>query len=172
MIKLSLVVPIGLGFLAAGATAATSFPTRPITLIVPFPAGGPSDSVARIVADRMPTSLGQPVIVENVSGAGGTIGRARVANSEPDGYTLVIGNWASHVGATATFKVSYDVVNDFEPVAMLASLCRATELAEASRLFDLSEHRLRSPCRIPATNCETLAGFSPQSAKPKSFAAK
>ena len=76
--------------------------------------------MARIVTDRMRTSLGQPVIVENVSGAGGTIGLARVANAEPDGYTLVIGNWATHVGATATFKVSYDVVNDFEPVAMLA----------------------------------------------------
>ena len=118
--KLSLTVAIILGLLAAGGTAATSFPTRPITLIVPFPAGGPSDSVARIVSDRMRTSLGQPVIVENVSGAGGTIGLARVANAEPDGYTLVIGNWATHVGATATFKVSYDVVNDFEPVAMLA----------------------------------------------------
>jgi tripartite-type tricarboxylate transporter receptor subunit TctC len=120
MMKLSLTVAIILGLLAAGGTAATSFPTRPITLIVPFPAGGPSDSVARIVSDRMRTSLGQPVIVENVSGAGGTIGLARVANAEPDGYTLVIGNWATHVGATATFKVSYDVVNDFEPVAMLA----------------------------------------------------
>ena len=118
--KLSLTVAIILGLLAAGGTAATSFPTRPITLIVPFPAGGPSDSVARIVSDRMRTSLGQPVIVENVSGAGGTIGLARAANAEPDGYTLVIGNWATHVGATATFKVSYDVVNDFEPVAMLA----------------------------------------------------
>ena len=119
--KLSLAVAIILGLLAAGGTAATpAFATSPITLIVPFPAGGPSDSVARIVSDRMRTSLGQPVVILDVSGAGGTIGFARVANAEPDGYTVVIGNWATHVGATATFKVSYDVVNDFEPVAMLA----------------------------------------------------
>jgi len=89
-------------------------------LVVPFPAGGPSDTVARIIAERMRAALGQPLIVENISGAGGTIGLARVAISEPDGYALAIGNWASHVGAINSFKVSYDVANDFEPVAMLA----------------------------------------------------
>lgn len=109
-----------LALLTAGGIAATDFPSRPITLIVPFPAGGPSDTIARIVARRMQASLGQPVIVEDVSGAGGTLALARVANAAPDGYTLVVGNWASHVGASATYKVSYDVVNDFEPVGMLA----------------------------------------------------
>jgi tripartite-type tricarboxylate transporter receptor subunit TctC len=109
-----------LGCLTSGAVTATDFPTRPITLVVPFPAGGPSDTVARIIAERMRAALGQPLIVENISGAGGTIGLARVAISEPDGYALAIGNWASHVGAINSFKVSYDVANDFEPVAMLA----------------------------------------------------
>jgi tripartite-type tricarboxylate transporter receptor subunit TctC len=118
--KLAIAIMIGLGCLTSGAIGATDFPTRPITLVVPFPAGGPSDTVARIVAERMRAALVQPLIVENISGAGGTIGLARVASSEPDGYTLVIGNWASHVGAIDSFKVSYDVVNDFEPVAMLA----------------------------------------------------
>lgn len=109
-----------LALLTPRGTASTDFPSRPITLIVPFPAGGPSDTIARIVSGRMRASLGQPVIVEDVSGAGGTLGLARVANAEPDGYTLVVGNWASHVGASATFKVSYNVVDDFEPVGMLA----------------------------------------------------
>ena len=74
-----------LGCLTSGAVTATDFPTRPITLVVPFPAGGPSDTVARIIAERMRAALAQPLIVENISGAGGTIGLARVAISEPDG---------------------------------------------------------------------------------------
>ena len=118
--RLAIPLTIAVAWLVSGAIAATDFPTRPITLVVPFPAGGPSDTVARIVAEGMRAALAQPLIVENVSGAGGTIGLARVAGSEPDGYTLAIGNWASHVGAINSFKVSYDVLNDFEPVAMLA----------------------------------------------------
>lgn len=81
-----------LALLTDGGTAATAFPLRPITMIVPFPAGGPSDTIARIVAGRMRASLGQPVVVEDVSGAGGTLALGRVANAEPDGYTLVAGN--------------------------------------------------------------------------------
>ena len=118
--RLAIAMTTLLGCLTSGAVTATDFPTRPITLVVPFPAGGPSDTVARIIAERMRAALGQPLIVENISGAGGTIGLARVAISEPDGYALAIGNWASHVGAINSFKVSYDVANDFEPVAMLA----------------------------------------------------
>ena len=76
-----------------------TYPTKPVTLIVPFPAGGITDIVARLVAERMKTSLGQPVIVENVGGAGGTIGIARLARAAPDGYTIVVGQWTSHVGA-------------------------------------------------------------------------
>src|SRR4051812_33025980 len=89
--------------LAAGAAGlpavalAQAYPTRPITIVVPFAAGGPTDTVARIVAEGMRTSLGQPVIIENVSGADGTIGVGRVARALPDGYTLSAGIWASHV---------------------------------------------------------------------------
>ena len=81
----------------AGAHA-QAYPSRPITIIVPFPAGGPTDTLARILSERMRVSLGQPVIVENVTGAGASIGVARAAQAAPDGYTLSIGNWTSHVG--------------------------------------------------------------------------
>ena len=85
--------------LFAGAAAAQQFPSRPITLIVPFPPGGSTDTAARIIADRMRPALGQTVVVENVGGAGGTIGVARLARSAPDGYTIDIGQWDTHVGA-------------------------------------------------------------------------
>jgi tripartite-type tricarboxylate transporter receptor subunit TctC len=96
------------------------FPLRPITLIVPFPAGGPVDTLARILSEPMRASLGQPVIVENVSGAGGSIGVGRVARATPDGYTLVLGNWTSQVGAPAIYSVAYDILHDFAPVGLLA----------------------------------------------------
>src|SRR5262245_22842220 len=82
---------------------AQGYPSRPITLIVPFPAGGPSDTLARILGERMRVSLGQPIIVETVTGAGASIGVARAAQAAPDGYTLSIGNWTSHVGAGAMY---------------------------------------------------------------------
>ena len=104
--------------LAAGAQG---FPSRSIALIVPFSAGGPTDTIARIVAQRMTKSLGQTVVVENVTGAGGTIGGAKVAHSPPDGYTLTIGHVGTHVITGAIQKMSYDVFNDFEPVAMIAT---------------------------------------------------
>jgi tripartite-type tricarboxylate transporter receptor subunit TctC len=107
-------------FATTSGVAQEAYPLRPITMVVPFPAGGPSDVVARIVAERMRSSLGQPVVVENVTGAGGTIALTRVFQSAPDGYTPVIGNWATHVGATASFRVAYDITKDFAPVAMLA----------------------------------------------------
>jgi tripartite-type tricarboxylate transporter receptor subunit TctC len=103
----------------AGAAAET-FPSRPITMIVPFAAGGVTDIVARIVTERMRTALGQPVVVENVSGAGGTIGVTRLYRAAPDGYTLVVGQWTSHVGAGAMYQLPFDYLNDFEPIAMLS----------------------------------------------------
>ena len=103
----------------AGAQAAT-FPSKPVTLVVPFPAGGITDIAARIVSDRMKTALGQPVIVENVAGAGGTIGVTRVFRSAPDGYTIVIGQWSSHVGAAAMYPLPFDYLTDFEPISMLS----------------------------------------------------
>ena len=108
--------------LAVGASAiawAQSYPSRPIALVVPFGAGGPADAIGRIVAEGMRESLGQPVIVENVAGASGTIGR--VAAAPADGYTAVLGNWATHVLNGAMFALRYDLRVDFEPVALVSS---------------------------------------------------
>jgi len=104
--------------LAASAAAQTD-PSRPITIIVPFPAGGGSDGLARLIADHMKGTLGQPVVIENVTGASGSIGVARAARAPADGYTISFGQWASHVGASAVYPVKYDVLKDFEPVARL-----------------------------------------------------
>src|ERR1043165_6848433 len=99
---------------------AETFPSRPITMIVPFGAGGPTDALARIVGERMRVALGQPVLVENVTGASGTIGIGRVARAAPDGYTLVLGNWPSFVVASAIYPtLPNDVQKAFEPVALL-----------------------------------------------------
>jgi tripartite-type tricarboxylate transporter receptor subunit TctC len=99
---------------------AQPYPSRPITIIVPFPAGGPVDTLARLLAEPMRVSLGQPLIIENVGGAGGTIAAARVARAAPDGYTIIIGNWTSFVGTPAVYPVQFDVLKDFEPVSLLA----------------------------------------------------
>jgi tripartite-type tricarboxylate transporter receptor subunit TctC len=107
---------------AGGATAdAQTYPTRPITMVVPFAAGGPTDTITRIVAERMRTSLGQTVIIENVTGADGTIGVGRVARAAPDGYTLSIGQWSTHVLNGAAYTLAYDLLKDFEPVALIAT---------------------------------------------------
>src|SRR3954471_15654541 len=104
----------------AVAASAQPYPSRPITMVVPFGAGGPTDALARIITQRMSTSLGQAILIENVTGAAGTIAIGRVARAAPDGYTLVIGNWASHVVNSAIYKTPFDYVNDFEPVARLS----------------------------------------------------
>ena len=103
----------------AASAPAQSYPTRPITIIVPFPAGGGSDGLARLMADHMKGTLGQPVIVENVTGAGGSLGVARAVRAAADGYTISFGQWASHVGASAVYPVKYDVLRDLEPIALL-----------------------------------------------------
>jgi len=100
---------------------AQAYPTRPITIVVPFAVGGGTDVIARIVAERMKSSLGQPVIVENVTGAYGTIAIGRVARAAPDGYTLSLGHNGSHVVAGATYAVHYDLLSDFEPVGLLST---------------------------------------------------
>jgi tripartite-type tricarboxylate transporter receptor subunit TctC len=100
--------------------SALDYPTRPITIIVPFPAGGPVDTLARLLSEPMRIALGQPLVVENVGGAGGSIAVARVARAEPDGYTMILGNWTSLVGTPAVYPVPFDVKNDFAAVALLA----------------------------------------------------
>ena len=104
-----------------GGVTAQNYPTQPITMVVPFSAGGPVDTLARIVTERMQPLLGQPVIVENVTGAAGSIGVGRVAHAPADGYTLVSGIWSTHVVNGAVYKLKYDVLNDFEPIALLTN---------------------------------------------------
>ena len=106
--------------LASRFAWAQSFPTRPITIVVPFPAGGPTDTLGRVLADRMKNALGQSVIIENLTGAGGTIGSTHVARSPPDGYTLILGHWQTHVVNGATFTLPFDVVADFAPISLIA----------------------------------------------------
>jgi tripartite-type tricarboxylate transporter receptor subunit TctC len=106
-----------LGF--AGAASAQSYPTRPVTFIVPYGAGGPVDTMARTLAEAMRASLGQAVVIENVTGANGTIGVGRAVHSAPDGYTVSIGNWPSHITNGAIYKLNYDIEKDLVPVARL-----------------------------------------------------
>jgi tripartite-type tricarboxylate transporter receptor subunit TctC len=119
----TIIVAIVLGSFQTAAphtAGAQSYPTRPVTLIVPYPAGGPSDVLTRILAERLKTALGQPIVIENVTGAGGSIGVGRVARSAPDGYTLAIGHNQTHVINGASMNLPYDVVKDFEPVSLIA----------------------------------------------------
>jgi tripartite-type tricarboxylate transporter receptor subunit TctC len=104
-----------------GAAVAEPFPVRPLTLIVPYGAGGPLDRLARIVGERMRISLGQPVVIENITGASGSIGVGRAVRAEPDGYTISIGNWATHVVNGAILPLQYDLLHDLAPVALLSS---------------------------------------------------
>jgi tripartite-type tricarboxylate transporter receptor subunit TctC len=110
---------VGLG--VAGGASAQVYPSRPVTLVVSYPAGGPTDAIGRIVAEGLRAPLRQTIIVENVAGAAGSIGTGRVARAAPDGYTLIFGNWASHVVNGAVYTLQYDVLNDFEPVSLIAT---------------------------------------------------
>src|SRR5215472_16598546 len=103
---------------AARVESADVYPGRPVSVIVPVPAGGQMDSIARIITERMRTRLGQPIIIENVTGASGTLGVGRVARATADGYTLLYGAWATQVVNGAVYDLPYDVVKDFEPIAL------------------------------------------------------
>lgn len=105
----------------AWTAIAQDFPSRPITLIVPFPAGGAIDTIGRIIADAMPKSLGRPVVIENVVGASGGVGVGRVARAAADGYTLGIGTWSTNVVNGAVYPLKYDMLSDLAPVALVAS---------------------------------------------------
>ena len=100
---------------------AQTYPSRPITVVVPFTAGGPTDALMRVLGERMRLSLGQPLVVENVTGAAGTIGVGRVARAAPDGYTLSVGHWSTHVVNGAIYPLPFDLLTDLEPVALLTS---------------------------------------------------
>src|SRR5690348_7929010 len=133
-------VALALVTLAGIACAqAQTYPSRQITLIVPFPPGGSTDVAARIMAERMRAPLGQPVIIENVGGAGGSIAVGRVARAAPDGYTIDIGQWDTHVGSII-YKLNYDLQSDFEPIGLISNnpqLLVARKNLPANRLNEL-----------------------------------
>jgi tripartite-type tricarboxylate transporter receptor subunit TctC len=146
--------------LAAGAAAlpvlariarAQAYPIRPITIVVPFPAGAATDAIARLLADQMRMSLGQPVVVENIGGAGGTIGVGRVARAAPDGYTLSIGHWSTHVVNGAIYHLQYDVLRDFDPIILLTSnryLILARKTLPATNLKELIAWLKANPDKV------------------------
>ena len=122
-VAVALAFAAGLGFAvgAQGSAYAQPYPSRPLTIVVPFPAGGPTDTLARILSEPMRKSLGQPIVIENVTGAGASIGVARAAQAAPDGYTLVLGNWTSHVGAGAMYPLAHDAILEMRPVSLISS---------------------------------------------------
>jgi tripartite-type tricarboxylate transporter receptor subunit TctC len=136
------------------AAAAETWPDRPLTMVVPFPPGGPTDALGRILSERMGRALGQSIIVENVSGAGGTLGVAKVARAPVDGYTLSIAQTTSNVFSVAVYNVPYDVLADFEPVALIS----------ASALMMIGRADLR------ASNLRELIAWLKASPQPASFA--
>ena len=104
-----------------GIATAQTYPSKPITIVVPFSAGGPTDTLARIIGERMRKSLGQPILIDNTLGAGGSIGVGKVVRSPPDGYMVSIGHWGTHVVNGVYYPLTYNVLTDFEPVAMIAT---------------------------------------------------
>jgi tripartite-type tricarboxylate transporter receptor subunit TctC len=123
-----------------GGAAAQVYPSRPITMVVPLGPGGSTDVIGRIVAEGMRARLGQPVIVENTAGAGGTIGVGRVARAAPDGYTILIGQWGTNVASGAIYPLQFDLVKDFEPIALIATqpfLIVARKTMPANNLAEL-----------------------------------
>jgi hypothetical protein len=108
-------------------------------MIVPFAAGGPNDGIARIMAERMRVLLGQPVMIENIDGAAGSIGTGRAARAAPDGYTISIGYWGTHVANAAIYVLDYDVVKDFEPISLLVESPLLIAASKATPASDLRE---------------------------------
>jgi len=141
-----LLVAIAVALISAAAAAhADNYPAHPITLIVPFPPGGSTDVTARIMADRMGFNLGQPVIVENIGGAGGSIGVGRLARATPDGYTIDIGQWDTHVGSII-YNLNYDLQTDFAPIGLISN----------------NPQLLVARKTLPADNLETLVAWMKQ----------
>ncbi len=152
-----------LAAVCATATAqAQTFPSRPLTLVVPFPPGGSTDAAARIMAERMRAPLGQPVVIENVGGAGGSIGVGRVARAEPDGYTFDIGQWDTHVGSII-YKLDYDLEKDFQPIALVSNnpqLLVAKNDLPAKTLGELVTWMKANPGKINFVNQNAAANVT------------
>jgi tripartite-type tricarboxylate transporter receptor subunit TctC len=120
-----------------GPSGAQDYPSHPIKLVIPVPPGGAFDVTGRLVAERMRASLGQPIVIENVGGAAGNIGVGRVVHAAPDGYTLILGLWTTHVVSPAIYDLGYDVVKDFAPIALLASAPQVIASSNAVPAKDL-----------------------------------
>jgi len=148
------------------AALAGTYPSRPITLVVPVPAGGPTDAIARVLAEPMRGSLGQPILIENVSGGDGNIGTSRVARAIPDGYTIELGASSTHVFPGALYSLPYDVLNDFAPVAPLATTVPVLFSRKTMPTKDLNEliawlkaHPNKASAGIVSTTGRLLTAF-------------
>src|SRR5437764_1698883 len=141
---------------------AQTYPSHSITIVVPFPPGGSTDTAARIMAERMRAPLGQPIVVENVGGAGGSIGVGRVARAAPDGYTFDIGQWDTHVGSII-YKLDYDLEKDFEPIGLISNnpqLMVARNTLPAGTLAELVTWMKANPGKINFVNQNAAANVS------------
>jgi tripartite-type tricarboxylate transporter receptor subunit TctC len=142
-----LIAAVALAALTSVAAQAQTYPSRQITLIVPFPPGGSTDVAARIMAEKMRPILGQPVIIENVGGAGGSIAVGRLARAPADGYTIDIGQWDTHVGSII-YNIAYDLQKDFDPVGLISvnpQLMVAKKNLPANRLNELVDWMKKNP---------------------------
>src|SRR5688572_17964986 len=143
-------ITLALACVAAFAAQAQTYPSRQITLIVPFPPGGSTDTAARIMAERLKPILGQPIIIENVGGAGGSLGVSRLAKAPADGYTIDIGQWDTHVGSII-YKLDHDLEKDFEPIALISQnpqLMVAKKDLPANNLAELVTWMKANPGKI------------------------
>jgi tripartite-type tricarboxylate transporter receptor subunit TctC len=156
-------VALALTILAGIADArGQAYPSRPIRLVVPFPPGGSTDAAARIMAERMRAPLGQSIVIENVGGAGGSIGVGRVARATPDGYTFDIGQWDTHVGSII-YKLDYDLEKDFEPIGLISNnpqLMVAKNDLPATSLAELVTWMKANPGKINFVNQNAAANVS------------
>jgi tripartite-type tricarboxylate transporter receptor subunit TctC len=153
---------VALALAAITGAHAQSYPSRPITLIVPFPPGGSTDTTARIMAERMRPILGQPIIIENVGGAGGSIAVGRLARAPADGYTIDIGQWDTHVGSII-YKLNYDLEKDFEPVGLISNnpqLLVAKKNLAANTLPELVALMKKDPGKVTFVNQNAAAQVS------------
>jgi len=144
----------------SGIARAQSYPTRPITMIVPLAAGGGFDATGRVLADRMRRSLGQPVIIENVTGADGNIATARAARARPDGYTIEIGNFSTHALNGAFYSLSYDVLNDFAPISPIVTFSGVYYARKTLPAKDLQELIAWLKANPTKASAATLSGGS------------
>src|SRR5947209_12015291 len=135
--------------------SAQTYPSRPVTMVVPFPAAGPADVLARILAERMREPLGQPVVIENVTGAAGSIATGRVVRAAPDGHIIMLGNLGTHVVNGAIYPLQYDLAKDFEPISLLPSnhqLLIANKAAPEKDLRELIARLKANPDKVTIGN--------------------